>query len=199
MPAPAPCCSLTSIAFNPSNHTLYVADYATTNVYAIDTLTNTVTSAVYTNGLFSTADIGATQNLPGTAPKVVLVNPLTNRWIFMGQGGGAEFSGTTFAEAVNARAFQSGGAWDPATGNVYGADGMEFFAVNNLKFLLAGYPCAGASNAVTFNPMTSRAYVSCGPGNTGGGVVAYDGVKVSNASVKIPTAPLGSALLGAQP
>src|ERR1051326_805672 len=37
VPAPAPCCSLTSIAFNPSNHTLYVADYATTNVYAIDT------------------------------------------------------------------------------------------------------------------------------------------------------------------
>src|SRR5690349_22715394 len=57
-PQPAPGFSLTSIAFNPSNHTLYVAEYATTNVYAIDTLTNSVTSAVYTNGLFSTADIG---------------------------------------------------------------------------------------------------------------------------------------------
>jgi DNA-binding beta-propeller fold protein YncE len=76
-PQPAPGFSLTSLAFNRSTHTLYVADYATTNVYAIDTTTGAVTSAVYTNGLFSTADIGATQNLPGTAPKVVLANPVT--------------------------------------------------------------------------------------------------------------------------
>ena len=124
-PLPAPGFSLTGIAFNPSSNTIYVSDYATTNVYAIDSVTNTVTSAVYTNGLFSTADIGATQNLPGTAPKVVLANPVTNRWLFMGQGGGAQFSGVALAESVNARAFQSGGAWDPATDNVYGTDGRS--------------------------------------------------------------------------
>ena len=169
-PLPAPGFSLTSLAFNPSSRTLYVSDYATTNVYAIDTTTNTVTSAVYTNGLYSTADIGPTQNLPGTAPKVVLANPVTNRWLFMGQGGGAQFTGTALAESVSARAFQAGGAWDPATDNVYATDGIEFFAVNNLKFLFGGYPCAGASNAVAVNPMTSRVYVSCGNSQTGGGV-----------------------------
>ena len=196
---PAPGFSLTGIAFNPLGNTIYVSDYATTNVYAIDAATNTVTSAVYTNGLHSTADIGPTQNLPGTAPKVVLTNPVTNRWIFMGQGGGAQFSGTTLAESVAARAFQSGGAWDPATDNVYGTDGIEFFATNNLKFLFGGYPCGGASNAVAVNPMTSRVYVSCGNSQTGGGVVVYDGIALSKASAKIPTAPLASALLGAQP
>jgi DNA-binding beta-propeller fold protein YncE len=193
-PQPAPGFSLTSIAFNPSNNTMYVADYATTNVYAIDAATGNVQFAVYTNGLFSTADIGATQNLPGTAPKVVLANPVTNRWLFMSQGGGAQFTGTALAEPVNARAFQSGGAWDPATDNVYGADGLEFFATNNLKFLFGGYPCSGASNAVAVNPMTSRVYVSCG-----GGIVAYDGVALANASAKVATAPLASVLLGAQP
>jgi DNA-binding beta-propeller fold protein YncE len=199
LPQPAPGFSLTSLAFNPSNNTIYVADYATTNVYAIDAATGAVQFAVYTNGLFSTADIGATQNLPGTAPKVVLANPVTNRWLFMGQGGGAQFTGTALAEPVNARAFQSGGAWDPATDNVYGADGMEFFATNNLKFLFGGYPCAGASSAVAVNPVTSRVYVSCGNSQTGGGLVAYDGVALANASAKIPTAPLAAALLGAQP
>ncbi len=198
-PLPAPGFSLTGISFNPVSNTIYVSDYATTNVYAIDSTTNTVSSAVYTNGLFSTADIGATQNLPGTAPKSVLVNPATNRWIFMGQGGGAQFSGTTFAEAVNARAFQSGGAWDPATDNVYGTDGMEFFAVNNLKFLFGGYPCSGSSNTVAVNPMTSRVYVSCGNSQTGGGLVVYDGIALSQASAKIPTAPLGRSPLGLQP
>ena len=198
-PQPAPGFSLTGIAFNPLSNTIYVSDYATTNVYAIDSATRTVTSAVYTNGLFSTADIGPIQNLPGTAPKVVLVNPLTNRWLFMGQGGGAQFSSTAFAEAENARAFQSGGAWDPTTGNVYGTDGIEFFATNNLKFLFGGYPCAGASNAVAVNPMTSRVYVSCGNSQTGGGLVIYDGVALSQANAKIPTAPLASAHLGAQP
>lgn len=198
-PQPAPGFSLTGIAFNTVSNTLYVSDYATTNVYAIDSLSNTVQGAVYTNGLFSTADIGATQNLPGTAPKVVLVNPVTNRWLFMGQGGGAQFNGTALAESVNARAFQSGGAWDPATDNVYGTDGIEFFATNNLKFLFGGYPCAGGSNAVAFNPMTSRVYVSCGNSQTGGGVVVYDGIALSNASAKVPTAPLASALVGAQP
>ena len=198
-PQPAPGFSLTGVALNPLSNTLYVADYATTNVYSIDTATNTVTGAVYTNGLYSTADIGPTQNLPGTAPKVVLVNPNTNRWIFMGQGGGAQFSGSTFAEAVSARAFQSGGAWDPVTDNVYGTDGLEFFAVNNLKFLFGGYPCAGASNAVAVNSMTSRVYVSCGNSQSGGGVVIYDGIALNKASAKIPTPPLASVLLGAQP
>jgi len=47
--------------------------------------------------------------------------------------------------------------------------------------------------------MTSRVYVSCGNSQTGGGIVAYDGVALSQASAKIPTAPLASALLGAQP
>jgi DNA-binding beta-propeller fold protein YncE len=199
LPQPAPGFSLTGLAFNSSTRTIYVADYATTNVYAIDAATGSVQFAVYTNGLSSTADIGATQNLPGTAPKVVLANPVTNRWLFMGQGGGAQFTGTALAESVNARAFQSGGAWDPATDNIYGTDGIEFFAVNNLKFLFGGYPCAGASNAVAVNPLTSRVYVSCGNSQSGGGIVAYDGVALSKASVKIPTAPLASALLGAQP
>ena len=102
-PLPAHGFSLTGIAFNPTSNTLFVSDYATTNVYAISGATNTVSSAVYTNGLFSSADIGATQNLPGTAPKSVLVNPATDRWLFMGQGGGAQFSGTTLAEGVNAQ------------------------------------------------------------------------------------------------
>lgn len=191
--------SLTGIAFNPVNDTIYVSDYATTNVYAINSVTNTVVSAVHTDGLYSSVDIGATQNFPGTAPKVVLVNPATNRWMFMGQGGGAQFSGTTLAEAVNARALQSGGAWDPVTDNIYGTDGIEFFATNNLKFLFGGYPCAGSSNAVAVNPVTSRVYVSCGNSQTGGGVVIYDGVALSNAHAKIPTPPLARALLGNQP
>src|ERR1043165_402970 len=86
-PQPAPGFSLTSIAINPSTRTLYVSDYATTNIYAIDAASNAVTSAVYTNGLFSSADIGATQNLQGQAPTVVLTNPSTGRWAYMGEGG----------------------------------------------------------------------------------------------------------------
>lgn len=195
-PVPAPGFSLTGIAFNPVSKSIYVADYATTNVYEIDSVTNTVLSAVYTNGLGSSADIGTTENLPGTAPKVVLV---TNRWLFIGQGGGAQFNGIALAEGVNARPFQSGAAWDSATDNIYGTDGIEFFAANNLKFLFGGYSCAGSSNAVAVNPMTSRVYVSCGNSQTGGGIVVYDGIALSNANAKIPTPPLASALLGAQP
>ena len=198
-PQPAPGFALSAIAFDPVINTIYVADYATTNVYLIDATTNTVTSAVYTNGIAPiTSDIGPTQNLPGTAPNVVLANPTTNRWLFMGQGGGAQFSGTILAEPVSARAFPSGGAWDPVTDDVYGADGIEFFAVSNLKFLFGGYPCAGASNAVAVNPMTSRVYVSCGNGN-GGGIVAYDGIALSQANAKVPTAQIATQLLGAQP
>lgn len=117
----------------------------------------------------------------------------------MGQGGGAQFIVTTLAESVNARAFQSGGTWDPVTDNVYGTDGMEFFAANNLKFLWGGYPCAGGSNAVAVNVMTSRVYVSCGNSQSGGGLVVFDGVALRQASVKVPMPPLASALLGAQP
>src|SRR5689334_16246980 len=145
LPQPSPGFSLTGIAFNPSNNTIYVSDYATTNVYAIDALTKTVASAVYTNGLFTTADIGPTQDVPGTAPAVVLANPSTNRWMFTGERGGAEFNGTAFAEPLTPRSMQSGAAWDPATDNVYAADGLNWFATNNAKFLLAG---GGGCNTV---------------------------------------------------
>jgi YVTN family beta-propeller protein len=187
-PPPAPPFSLVSIAFDPVSNTLYAADHATTIVYAIDGTTNSVTSAVYTNGLFSTQDIGP-QIIPVVGPNTVHVNSATNRWLFVGQGGGAQFSGTTLAESVNARAQQGGSAWDPVTGDLYAADGLEFFAANNLKFL--AYNGSGC-NTTTLNVATSRVYVSCG-----GGVAVYDGVALSKAKVKIPTPPIGN-LLGIQ-
>jgi hypothetical protein len=70
-PQPAPGFSLTSITFNPLSNTIYVADYATTNVYAIDSVTNTVTSAVYTNGLYSTADIGPKRQLKNNDSQLI--------------------------------------------------------------------------------------------------------------------------------
>jgi hypothetical protein len=94
-PQPSAGFSLTSIAIDPMLGIVYVADYATTNIYQINALSNTVMGADYTNGLYSTADIGPIQNPPGTAPKVVMANPVNYRWTFMGQGGGAQFSGTT--------------------------------------------------------------------------------------------------------
>jgi YVTN family beta-propeller protein len=187
-PPPAPPFSLVSIAFDPVSNTLYVADHATTIVYLIDGATYTVASAVYTNGLFSTQDIGP-QIIPVVGPNTVHANPVTNRWLFVGQGGGAQFSGTTLAESVNARAQQGGSAWDPVTGDLYAADGLEFFAANNLKFL--AYNGSGC-NTTTVNVATSRVYVSCG-----GGVAVYDGVALSKAKVKIPTPPIGN-LLGIQ-
>jgi DNA-binding beta-propeller fold protein YncE len=190
-PKPAAGFSLTGIAFDPVSHTIYVSDYATTNVYLIDSATKAVSSAVYMNGLFTTADIGATQDVPGQAPTVVLANPSTNRWMFTGEGGGAEFNGTAFAEPLTPRAMQSGAAWDPATDNIYAADGLRWFATNNAKFLFAG---GGACNAVTFSTATSRVYVSCN-----GGLGVYDGITLSQASVKIPTAPLAVVPVGAQP
>ena len=190
LPQPAPGFSLTSLAFNPVTSTLYAADNATTNVYIIDATTGTVTSAVYTNGLFSTVDIGS-QAVPGTGPTVVLVNPATNRWLFTSQTGGAQFIGTTFDEAVAARAQQGGGAWDPVTGNVYGANGLALFATNNVKFLFAG---AGTCNAAAVNLMTSRVYAACP-----GGVAIYDGVTISQANVNTSTPAIGRALFGAQP
>src|ERR1051326_2990976 len=190
-PPPAPGYSLTGITFNPLSNTIYVADYATTNVYAIDSSTKTVSSAVYTNGLYTTADIGPTQDVPGTAPTVGLANPLTNRWMFTGEKGGAEFSGTAFVEALTPRSMQSGAAWDPVTDNVYAADGINWFASNNAKFLFAG---GGGCNTVALNPATLRVYASCG-----GGLGVYDGLILSKANVKIPTAPLASVALGALP
>lgn len=190
-PQPGPGFSLTGIAFNPLSNTIFVSDYATTNVYAIDGGTNTVTSAVYTNGLYTTADIGPAQDVPGTAPTVVLVNPATNRWMFTGEKGGAEFSGTAFVEPLTPRAMQSGAAWDPVTDNMYAADGMNFFATNNAKFLLAA---GGGCGVVGVNPATSRVYNACG-----GTIVVYDGFVLSKASVKIPTPPLATAPLAAAP
>jgi DNA-binding beta-propeller fold protein YncE len=186
-PPPGTGFSVTGIAFNAATNTIYVSDYATTNVYAIDSTTGTVTSAVYTNGLYSIADIGPTQDVPGTAPTVVLANPLTNRWMFTGEKGGAEFAGTAFVESLTPRAMQSGAAWDPVTDNVYAADGLNWFASNNAKFLFAG---GGGCNAVANNPATERVYVSCG-----GNVLVYDGIVLSKASVKVPTPALGRASL----
>jgi len=190
-PQPAPGFSLTGIAFDPISGTIYVSDYATTNVYQIDSATGAVVSAVYTNGLYTTVDIGPSQDVPGTAPTVVLANPLTNRWMFTGEKGGAAFNATTFVEPLTARAMQSGAAWDPATDNIYAADGVNWFATNNAKFLLLG---SGGCNAVAVNPITSRVYVSCG-----GNLLVYDGVVLSRASVKIPTPPLAVVGLNAQP
>jgi DNA-binding beta-propeller fold protein YncE len=189
-PQPAPGFSLTGIAFDPVINTIYASDYAATNVYAIDAATNTVQSTVYTNGLFTTADIGPTQDVPGTAPTVVLVNPATNRWMFTGEKGGAEFKGTAFVEPLTPRAMQSGAAWDPVTDNMDAADGINWFATNNAKFLLSG---GGGCNAVAVKPATSRVYVSCG-----GSLLVYDGVVLSNASVKVPTPPLAGVALNAQ-
>ena len=182
LPQPAPGFSLTGIAVNPLSNTIYVSDYATTNVYAIDGGTNTVTSAVYTNGLYTTADIGPAQDVPGTAPTVVLANSATNRWMFTGEKGGAEFSGTAFVEPLTPRALQSGAAWDPVTDNMYAADGLAFMATNNAKFLYYG---GGACNAVAVHQATSRVYASCG-----GSIVVFDGIVLSKASVKVPTPPL---------
>jgi DNA-binding beta-propeller fold protein YncE len=175
-PPQPPGVSLSSIAFDPTLNTIYVSDYATTNVYLVDAGTGTVTSAVYTNGFAPiTADFGATQNLPGTAPTTVLANLVTSRWLFMTQGGGAQLLDTTLGDPVSARAFFSGGAWDPVSNNLYATDGVEFYASNQLKILFAGFACAGGSNAVAVNPITSRVYVSCGNRQRGGGIVVYDG------------------------
>jgi DNA-binding beta-propeller fold protein YncE len=192
---PASGFSLTSIAFDPVLKMIYASDNATTNVYLIDAVTGGVNSVVYTNGLASLNDIGTGQNIQGTGPKVVLANPAAGRWAVTGQGGGGQFSGTTFAEGVNARAMQSGAAWDPGTGNFYGADGIQFVATNNLKFLLAT-SCAGANNAVAVNPVTSRVYVSCNNSAGTGDIIVFDGVALSNASVKVSTPPVGTGPVG---
>jgi DNA-binding beta-propeller fold protein YncE len=189
-PQPAPGFSVTGIAYDPVIGAIYVSDYASTNVYTVDAKTNSVASAVSTNGLYTIADIGPTQDVPGTAPTVVLANPLTNNWMFTGELGGAEFNGTIFVEPLTPRAMQSGAAWDPVTGNVYAADGLRYFATNNAKFLLAG---GGPANAVAVHGATSRVYFA-----SGASLVAYDGFVLSKASVKIPTTPLATIALPAQ-
>src|SRR6185295_15822237 len=147
--------ALTSIAFDPSLNTIYAADSASTNVYLIDGAAGAVSSAVYTNGIGPiTTDLGATQNMPGTAPSAVVVNSVTGQWAYMSPGGGAKFTGTSFGEAAGGRAWLSGGAWDSSTGIMYSADGFEFYATANLKFLEANFACAGGSNAVAVSSTT---------------------------------------------
>lgn len=78
---------------------------------------------------------------------------------------------------------QSGGTWDPVTGNVYGATGDLFWTTQNVKFLNA---YASTCNATAFNPATLRVYASCFFGMTGGtattiatipnyGILSFDG------------------------
>jgi Carboxypeptidase regulatory-like domain len=181
-PPPGSAFSLTGIAVDPVTNTIYVADHASSNVYMIDGGTNAVTSAVYTYGLFGNAD-GLPSSTSSKVVTTVLANPLTNRWLFMGGDGGAQFNGTTFAEGVAGQAMQSGGAWDPVTGNVYGASGVLFWATQNLKFLNAAF---SSCNATAFNSATLRVYATCFLGLTGAtattiantpnyGIVAFDG------------------------
>src|SRR5512140_1213213 len=99
-PAPGSAFSLTGIAVDPVSNTIYVADHASSNVYLIDGATNTVSSAVYTYPLSGNID-GVPPALAGTAGVVVttvMANPVTNRWMFLGEFGGGQFSGTTFVE-----------------------------------------------------------------------------------------------------
>jgi DNA-binding beta-propeller fold protein YncE len=168
-PAPGSAFSLTGIAVDPVSNTIYVADHASSNVYLIDGATNTVSSAAYTYPLSGNID-GVPPALSGTAGNVVttvVANPVTNRWLFMGEFGGAQFSGTTFAEAVVGQAMQSGGAWDPVTGNVYGATGDALHVTQGLKWLNFAL---SSCNTTALNPMTLRVYTSCILGYSGSGL-----------------------------
>jgi DNA-binding beta-propeller fold protein YncE len=168
-PAPGSAFSLTSIAVDPVSNTIYVADHASSNVYLIDGATNTVSSAAYTYPLSGNID-GVPPALSGTAGIVVTtvaVNPVTNRWLFMGEYGGGQFSGTTFIEAVAGQAMQSGSAWDPVTGNVYGATGDALWVTQGVKWLNFSL---SSCNAPALNPMTLRVYTSCILGYTGSGL-----------------------------
>jgi len=185
-PAPGSAFSLTGIAVDPVINTIYVSDHASSNVYLIDGATNTVKSAAYTYGLYGNID-GLPSSTANKVVTTVVANPVTNRWLFMGGDGGAQFDGTTFVEGVAGQAIQSGGAWDPVTGNVYGASGVLFWATSNLKFLNAAF---SSCNATAFNSATLRVYATCFLGLTGGtattiastpnyGVVSFDGVAAS--------------------
>ena len=168
-PAPGSAFSLTGIAVDPVSNTIYVADHASSNVYLIDGATNTVSSAAYTYPLSGNID-GVPPALSGTAGIVVTTvaaNPVTNRWLFMGEYGGGQFSGTTFVEAVAGQAMQSGSAWDPVTGNVYGATGDALWVTQGVKWLNFSL---SSCNAPALNPMTLRVYTSCILGYTGSGL-----------------------------
>jgi DNA-binding beta-propeller fold protein YncE len=85
----------------------------------------------------------------------------------MGEFGGAQFNGTAFAENVVGPAMQSGAAWDPVTGNIYGAAGDAFWVTQGLKWL--NYS-RSTCNATALNPMTLRVYTSCILGYSGSGL-----------------------------
>ncbi|HYL73801.1 MAG TPA: hypothetical protein VEU96_06325 [Bryobacteraceae bacterium] len=168
-PAPGSSFSLTGIAVDPVSNTIYVADHASSNVYLIDGAINAVSSAAYTYGLYGNID-GVPPALSGTAGNVVttvIANPATNRWLFMGEFGGGQFSGTTFVENVVGQAMQSGGAWDPVTGNVYGATGDALWVTQGLKWLNFAL---SSCNTTVLNPMTLRVYTSCILGYSGSGL-----------------------------
>ena len=193
---------MTSIAFDPVLKTIYAADYSTKNVFMIDSTTRAVKTVLNVNGYFSTLDIGPTQNVQGMGPKDLLVNPVTGSWAFTGQGGGARFNGTTFAEGINVRAMQSGAAWDIDNNVFYGAEGNNFFAAKNLKFVWAGVPCGGASNAVAINQFTSRAYVACDAHAGIPHIAVFDGTALAQIGVKAQIPPLGfgpSSIVQQQP
>ena len=168
-PPPGTSFSLTGIAVDPVINTIYVADHASSNVYLINGATNAVTSATYTYGFFGNID-GVPPALDGAAGNVlttVIANPVTNRWMFMGEFGGAQLNGTTFAENVVGQAMPNGGAWDPVTGNVYGATGAGLWVTQGLKWLNFAL---SSCNATALNPMTLRVYTSCILGYSGSGL-----------------------------
>src|ERR1051326_4750566 len=202
-PAPGNAFSLTGIAVDPVLNRVYVADHASTNVYLIDGATNTVSAAVYTYGFFGNID-GVPPSMGGIMGKAVtnvIANPVTGRWLTLGGFGGGQFTGTTFVEGVATQAMQNGGAWDPVTGDVYGASGYAFFTSQNVKFPnLAASTC----NTVAFNPLTLRVYASCTLGYSGGlanipnnGLISWDGGDPS-VQARIGTVPPISATLALQ-
>lgn len=190
LPQPGAPFSMTSIAFDPISKTIYAADYSTKNVFMIDSARRTVRTVLNVNGYFSTLDIGPTQNVQGMGPKDLLVNPATGSWAFTGQGGGARFNGTTFAEGINMRAMQSGAAWDIDNNILYGAEGNNFYATKNLKFVWAGIPCGGASNAVAVNQFTSRAYATCDAQGGIPHIAMFDGTALAKVGVKAQIPPI---------
>ena len=191
-----PLVRLTSVVVNPVTNTVYVGDYISTNVYTIDGATNTVAAAVLTNDLRTTIDIGIfVSNAPGMGPAALMVDPLTNRYGYLGAGGGAWFSGTVYVEPLNNESGLSGAVWDPLTNNIYAAQPGQFLVTRNLKFIGGGYACAGSTNAVANNVMTSRVYVSCGI-NVTGSVIAYDGLLFKDKRTANP--PLATLASGRQ-
>jgi DNA-binding beta-propeller fold protein YncE len=187
---------LSSVAVNPVTNTVYVGDYVSSNVYTIDGANNTVTAAVLTNNLRTTIDIGVfVWDAPGMGPAALMVDPLTNRYGYLGAGGGAWFNGTAYVEPLNNESTLSGAVWDPLTNNIYAAQPGQFLVTKNLKFIGGGYACAGSTNAVALNVMTSRVYVSCGI-NVTGSVIAYDGLLFKDKRITNP--PLATLTSGRQ-